>query len=53
MRELRIACEQKTTRVIKMTETQKEQRVEEMSEIYKIEMRRTSRDLEKTLILMR
>jgi hypothetical protein len=30
-----------------MSETQKEQRVEEMSEIYKIKMRRTSRDLEK------
>jgi hypothetical protein len=53
MREFRIACEQKTTRVIEMTETHEEQRVEEMSEIYKIEMRRTSRDLEKILILIR
>jgi hypothetical protein len=53
MRELRIACEQKTTQVIEMSETQKEQRVEEMSEIYKIEMRRTSRNLEKILILMK
>jgi hypothetical protein len=36
-----------------MSETQKEQRVEEIFEIYKIEMRRTSRDLEKSLILMK
>jgi hypothetical protein len=53
MRELRTACGQETTRVIEMSETQEGQRVEEMSEAYKIEMRRTSRGLEKTLILMR
>jgi hypothetical protein len=53
MKELRIVCEQKTIRVIKISETQKKQRVEEISEIYKIEMRRTSRDLEKNLILMK
>jgi hypothetical protein len=40
MKELRIACEQKkeTIQAIEMSETRERQRVEEMSEIYKIEM---------------
>jgi hypothetical protein len=40
MKELRIACEQKekTIQAIEMSEAREKQRVEEMSEIYKIEM---------------